>query len=324
MGFRETGQDYLRFLYEFGAFVGKDRKQVPTSFDIFDDDLDRYKGDFLNFFPDLKNDPTLVWNEGTVGSNLFWERYSQLLDSLNYVVVATGNPERNVEMAIRLLRTAARADKDLSRFVILVRVPSLDERTCGILNFFNETYHPDGSPILCPFGVEGAIWNLPAISGNDFKESASRFYKAYQHAVGGEDTWESRHMRLSSDPGDRLRNRLALMREQGQDLSRSAYLPTMHVLAGNALGKAAARIPAVYEGEHYPEAGAEATHLEYLAIQEHLRRSASLRSSGYEPGEQNELLMRRNDLGPYEDLTPVEQHFNWIVVKTALTGEMDV
>jgi hypothetical protein len=141
--------------------------------------------------------------------------------------------------------------------------------------------------------------------------------------VGGEDTWESRHVRLSSKSGARLRNRLALMREQGQDLSRSAFLPTLHVLAGQGLEEAAARIPAVYEGMHYPEKGAEATRLEYLAVQEHLRQCASLRASGYEPGDPDELLMRRNDLCPYGNLDPVEQHFNWVVVKTALTGKMD-
>ena len=322
-GFQETGQEYLRFLYEFGAFVGKDLKQVPTSFDIFDDDLDRYRGDFLNRFPGMKGDPSLVWNEGTIGSDRFWERYASLLGSLNYVVVATGIPERNVDFAIRLLRTAARADKDLSRFVILVRVATLDNRTRGILDFFNSTYHPGGEPVIRPIGVDQDIWNLASISGNLLKDSASRFYMAYQRAVGGEDTWESRHLRLSSKSGARLRNRLALMREQGQDLSRSAFLPTLHVLAGQGLEEAAARIPAVYEGMHYPEKGAEATRLEYLAVQEHLRQCASLRASGYEPGDPDELLMRRNDLCPYGDLDPVEQHFNWVVVKTALTGKMD-
>lgn len=323
VGFQATGQDYLRFLYEFGAFVGKDLKQVPTSFDIFDDDLDHYRGDFLNRFPGLKGDPFLVWNEGAIGSDRFWERYNCLLDSLNYVVVAAGDPDRNIGLAIRLLRTAARADKDLTRFVILVRVAALDERTRGILDFFNATYHPGGGPVIRPIGADRDIWNLASISGNMLKDSASRFYTAYQHAVGGDDTWESRHQRLSSESGDRLRNRLTLMREQGQDLSRSAYLPTLHALAGQRLEEAAVRIPAVFEGMHYPEKGAEATRLEYLAVQEHLRQCASLRASGYEPGDADELLMRRSDLCPYGDLDPTEQHFNWIVVKTALAGEMD-
>lgn len=323
VGFQETGQEYLRFLYEFGAFVGKDQKQVPTSFDIFDDDLDRYRGDFLNRFPGLKGDPSLHWNEGSIGSDLFWECYDRLLGTLNYIVVATGNPDRNVELSIRLLRTAARADKDLSRFVILARVATLDDRTRGILDFFNATYHPGGAPVICPFGVDQDIWDLASISGNMLKESASRFYSAYQHAVGGKDTWESRHLRLSSNSGDQLRNRLSLMREQGQDLSRSAYLPTLHRLAGEGLEEAAARIPSVYEGRHYPEEGADATRLEYLAVQEHLRQCASLRASGYEPGNPDDLLMRRNDLCPYGDLTPADQHFDWVFVKTALSREME-
>jgi len=321
VGFGRTGQEALRFLYEFGSFVGKDRKRVPTTFDIFDDDLDASRGDFLNRYPGME-DKALVWNEGAVGSASFWARFAALADTLNYVVVATGDPRRNIEVGVQMLRTAARMGKDMSRFVILVRL-DVDDRVWRILDFFNGTYCPDSRPVLCPFGTEREIWNLSSITGKPLKEQASRFYEAYQHAVGGDDDWESRRTRLASRSTEKMRNTLELFHQQGQDLSRSAFLPTMRVLAGEGLREAADRIPATYEGRHYPDTGKDFRHLEYLAAQEQLRWNTSHRAAGYAPGTPDELLMRARDLQSYDDMKdPEKQHLDWVMVKTALSAEM--
>ena len=322
VGFRETGQEALRFLYEFGSFVGKDRQRVPTSFDVFDDDLESYRGDFLNRYPGLRSDKAVIWNEGTLGSDRFWQRYAEILDTLNYVVIATGNPDRNVELAVRLIHTAARAGKDMSRFLILVRVERLDERVKGLLDFFNRIYHPGGDPVLRPFGVAEEIWNLTTISGKGMKEKAARFYATYQHAIGGSDTWDSRKKRLSDRKGRSMANVMELIRRQGQDLSCSAFMPTLQALAGPDLGPAAARIPSVFDHGHYPDKGPDFVHLEYLAIQSHLRWTASHLSNGYTLGERDELLLRIPDLLPYDEVADNKvEHFDWIAVKTALADE---
>ena len=322
-GFRETGQESLRFLYEFGSFVGKDRKRAPTTFDIFDDDQDRHRGDFLNRYPGLRDDDAIVWNGGPIGGDRFWQRYAEILDGLNYAVVATGNLDRNIEIAARMLQTAARSGKDMSRFVILVRLVRLDDRIRGILDFYNRTYHPGGAPVLRPFGVAEDIWTLATISGKGMKERASRFYAAFQHAICGEDTWETRRERLTSRCGDPVAHSMELMRRQGQDLSCSAFMPTLRVLAGEKLGEAASRIPNVFEhGRHYPDKGPDFVHLEYLAIQSHLRWTASHLAAGYVQGERDELLMRIPDLKPYDEVADTKvEHFDWIAVKTALAEE---
>ena len=324
VGFRDTAQEALRFLYEFGSFVGKNRKRVPTTFDIFDDDLDSFRGDFLIRYPGLREDDAIVWNEGTVGSDRFWQRYLEIVDTLNYVVIATGDPARNIELAVRLLETAAKSGKDLSRFLILVRVKQLDERTQGILDFYNRTYQPDGNPILCPFGMAEAVWNLSSISGKGMKERASRFYAAFQRAIGGDDTWEKRAKRLTFRTENRMEGSTELMRRQSQDLSCSAFLPSMRELAGPGLAEAAARIPNVYEGSHFPEKGEDAKHLEYLAVQSHLRWTTSHLAAGYVCGERDELLMRLSDLVDYDAVKDARSnHFDWIAVKTYLTEDIE-
>ena len=324
VGFRDTGQEALRFLYEFGSFVGKNRKRVPTTFDIFDDDMESHRGDFLVRYPGLRKDKALVWNEGAVGSDRFWQRYVDIVDTLNYVVVATGDPARNIEVAVRLLETAAKSGKDLSRFLILVRAQQLDERTRGILDFYNRTYQPDGNPVLCPFGMSETVWNLASISGTGMKERAARFYAAFQRAIGGNDTWEKRAKRLTSRTENHVEGSTELLRRQNQDLSCSAFLPSMRVLAGPGLAEAATRIPNVYAGSHYPDKSADAGHLEYLAIQSHLRWTTSHLAAGYVCGERDELLLRLPDLTDYDAVKDARcNHFDWIAVKTYLTEDIE-
>ncbi|MBR4687589.1 MAG: hypothetical protein IKP01_04670, partial [Bacteroidales bacterium] len=324
VGFRDTGQEALRFLYEFGSFVGKNRKRVPTTFDIFDDDMESHRGDFLVRYPGLRKDKALVWNEGAVGSDRFWQRYVDIVDTLNYVVVATGDPARNIEVAVRLLETAAKSGKDLSRFLILVRAQQLDERTRGILDFYNRTYQPDGNPVLCPFGMSETVWNLASISGTGMKERAARFYAAFQHSIGGNDTWEKRAKRLTSRTENHVEGSTELLRRQNQDLSCSAFLPSMRVLAGPGLAEAATRIPNVYAGSHYPDKSADAGHLEYLAIQSHLRWTTSHLAAGYVCGERDELLLRLPDLTDYDAVKDARcNHFDWIAVKTYLTEDIE-
>lgn len=325
VGFRRTGQEALRFVYEFGSFVGRNRRRVPTTFDLFDDNLEQLKGDFLNSYPGMREDDALVWNTAPIGSTAFWDRYSALVEDLNYVVVSAGDVQRNIDLGVRMLQTAARAGKEMSRFVILVRVTVLDERVRGILELYNRTYCPDGAPVLRAFGAFSEIWNLPTVTGMDLKEQASQFYSAYQRAVGGDDSWEKRSQRLTaeSDDGDKMRNLLQLHRVQGQDLSRSAFIPTMRSLAGEGLREAAIRIPDTCEGSHFPDSGPAKIHLEYLAVQERLRWNTSHRASGYVGGSpKDELLKRIPDLKPYDELKdPAIEHFDWIAVRTALSGE---
>ena len=323
VGFNTTGQEAMRFLYEFGSFVGKDNRRIPTTYDIFGDDMEVSRGEFLHRCPGLREDPALVWNPETVGSDGFWRKCEELIDSVNYVVVATGTAQRNIELSVLLLQTAARKNKDMSRFVILVRVDVADRRLASLFDFYNRTYHPGGDPVLRPFGMSESVWTLPSITGKDLKDQAARFYDASQRSLGGSETWESRHKRLLGTATDRLRNRMALMREQGQELSRSAFIPTLQALSGPDLQQMAVRIPLVYEGAHFPEKGAVADAFEHLAAQEHLRSQGHLFSRGYVAGELDELLRRVPELKEDDGVKdPRMQHMDWVFVRTALSDEI--
>ena len=116
---------------------------------------------------------------------------------------------------------------------------------------------------------------------------------------------------------------MALMREQGQELSRSAFIPTLQALSGPDLQQMAVRIPLVYEGSHFPEKGAVADAFGHLAAQEHLRSQGHLFSRGYVAGELDELLRRVPELKEDDGVKdPRMQHMDWVFVRTALSDEI--
>ena len=321
VGFGETGQEALGFLYEFGTFVGKDRNRIPLSISVYDPDMDLRKGQYLGTHPGLRDDPSLKWSDAKVGSERFWEDFVRDIRDINYIIVATNSDSFNIETAVSLLQSAAREGKDLSEFVILAREKAPSEASRSILDYYNRSYCPDGRPVICSFGGWDRIWQPDVISGKGLKEQASRFFDAYQRATGQSGSWDERRDALMADPANRLRNNMELMRKQGHELECCAHVHTKLQLASPEVREAARLIPDVLEPgqtELYPERGKIYDSLEYLAIGENLRKCASLLVSGYRKGEKDELRQRTLNLRSYEENGELYRHFDWITVKTSL------
>lgn len=322
IGFGETGQEALGFLYEFGAFVGKDRKQVPLSISIYDPEMDLRKGQYLGMNPGLRDDPSLKWSDARAGSERFWKDFIRDIQDISYIVVATNSDSFNIETAVSLLQNAAREGKDLSKLVILAREKSPSEASAGILSYYNNAYCPNGRPVICSFGGGERIWRTDVLSGKGLKEQASRFFEAFQKVKGEDGTWEERREKLTADPSNRLRNTIKLMRQQGQEIECCAHIHTKLMLSSDRVREAARLIPDVLESDRtgfYPERGKIYDSLEYLSIGEHLRRRASLLAAGYRDGETDELLQRVPNLRSYDEVRLRQsQHYDWITVKTSL------
>jgi hypothetical protein len=79
-------------------------------------------------------------------------------------------------------------------------------------------------------------------------------------------------------------------------------------------------IPVQYVDAHYTGSDSYVGRtLEYLAIGEHLRWEASHLAAGYRLGaKKEEDRMIHTDLVPYEKLSEVAKHYDWIVVRTSL------
>ncbi|MBO4469519.1 MAG: hypothetical protein J5740_03935 [Bacteroidales bacterium] len=273
------------FLLEWGAFVGRDKMQVPLTIDILEDiPAERFK-------------------------------------TLNWIGVCFDDDETTLRVALDLAkrRFMAKAPDQVGgdRFLIAARLdhPSLFSDT---LRFAKDNY---GVQIV-PFGELEKIWTYDSITGGDTAKYARIFYEGYTASAGtGAATWDERNKAILESAHTPLWNALELKRKTSQDYSDYFHRKVKTYLCDLfGQGDVWKDIPVVYEGKHYTGSDpAVGEVLEYLAIGEHLRWEASHRAAGYLPGPAKaEDRKIHTDLVPYDDLSEVAKHYDWIVVRTSL------
>lgn len=268
VGFGHTGQEALRFLYEFGCFAGKDYRRAPTSFTVYDPDLDRQAGAFLQSAPFLKADDAFRWMAEPAGTVRFWQAFEND-EKVNYVVVAVDEGPRNIELGVGLLQAALRCGRDLSRLAILVRNVKDNRQVRELIDFSNKAYCPEGTKVLYGFGDVRTIWNADVISGRKLKKASHT----------NPEEWEKRKASLS---GSGIPERMQLRRLQAEDISRVLYAPTLKALAP--------------EGEPGKEL------MKHLSAQEHLHWMSALAVTGYVNGPLDELRRQHPKMVPYPDI----------------------
>lgn len=279
-GFGNAGQEAVRFLYEYGSFVGKDFRRMPMSIDVYDSALSDRLGSFLESAPALKEDAAIQWHPEKAGSVHFWEHFDNTPD-LRYFIIAMEDGRRNIQLGIEILKAAARCGKDLSRMLILVYDSQNTRKSRDILDNYNAAYCPDGFSVLQSFGNARSIWNLDVVSGRKLKKNAMKLYES-RKGFGKDESWDERRDRLSRPGPDSFKNRMELWRSQSTDISRALYAPTLLALC--------------------PEGKADEKTLEYLASQEHLHWMNALAVKGYTDGPLDELNKKHPNMVPYPDI----------------------
>lgn len=157
IGFSEVGQDMVRFLYEFGAFVktGATPEKAERSgfhLDVVDNRMQEKAGAFIAnspaikpsvaFIPELRNPRALIeLHNEDCRSIRFYRMLESRIKSLNYIVIATEDDELNMTMGVRIFRTAVRYRDNMEKFCILVRIKDdSDGRFEKIASFYNRLW----------------------------------------------------------------------------------------------------------------------------------------------------------------------------------------
>ena len=137
IGFGEVGMDAVRFLYEFGAFVKSNSwhgivERSKFHCHVVDEKMDVLVGKFTANAPSIVTSKNWVQEDDCKMINLFsmdcrsvefYEKLKKWIEKLNYIVIATGDDETNISLAVRVFRLAIRNRQDgLDRFRILVRI----------------------------------------------------------------------------------------------------------------------------------------------------------------------------------------------------------
>lgn len=173
VGFSEVGQDSVKFLYEFGAFVayGSDNEKPRRSgfrLDVVDKNMSDLAGTFVCNAPAIgprltfleegekpielnkskRNDDNnpekkdlIVLHEMDCRSVRFYKKLEDWIKTLNYIVIATEDDELNLSLGVRIFKIATRYRKDLDKFCVIVRVhEDSDGHAFRIIDHYNHLW----------------------------------------------------------------------------------------------------------------------------------------------------------------------------------------
>ncbi|MCC8115348.1 MAG: hypothetical protein LIP03_15420 [Bacteroidales bacterium] len=216
VGFGETGQDALRFLYEFSAFVDsrsddKETKRSPFYAYAIDKEMDDIAGQFRAsapavFPPNSGGAEHIKLLKDTPGSQEYYSLLEKIAPTLNYAVVAIGDSERNMDCGIELLKLCMRKRASLKGLRVYVRL--YGESNTALLQSIADHYNmllgasAPADRVLVPFGSMADIYSYDLIINDRLQRQAIDYYQTYRE--GQKPGWES-------DNGDWKQRRLTLM-----------------------------------------------------------------------------------------------------------------
>lgn len=217
IGFSEVGQDMVKFLYEFGAFVktgSKDGKVERSDFliEVLDKNMFNIAGPFWNNFTGKRNDKKgkdlITLRQMDCLSIDFFQTLKERINDLNYIVVSTEDDELNMATAVRVFKKAIQYRENLNDFCILVRIHD-DEK--GLYYKITEHYNKlweaqvdsnvrrDKKAPELPlhiFGLDKNTYTFENIIDDRLLKEAVEYKENYAVSADGEkreDEWEKKH-----------------------------------------------------------------------------------------------------------------------------------
>ena len=258
IGFDEVGRDTLKFLYEFGAFIDSsatpdDEQRSPFRCVVIDKRMDELKGSFVGFTPAVmaqknhdKSQTPLV--ELKTCDCLTTDFYDNILTpdfclELNYIVIAMGDDELGMTMAVRMLNYIRLSRPDLHKLRIYVRSYRSDKEMYmqQIANYYNEGYNKGlknesfkNDAVIKLFGQSKDIYTYDMIVNEKLTQKGRKYQESYARLRGESTLWDER--RKKEQKKGALDNMRSLRRKEMQDLGNALHADTKVYLLKKALG----------------------------------------------------------------------------------------
>lgn len=249
VGFGQTGQDAMKFLYEYGSFVDGEGNKSPFYCRVVDKNMDQYLGYVASEIPALQiEDDTSVPIPITkkeielktcdVHSLQFWKDLEKIdirtgksfIEEINCVVVAIGTDEENISLATQLYEFAIRhnavGNKSRECLKIFVRAYDIEE---GERVSMVEKYYNKDNDVIRVFGKISEIYSYDNIVRNELKEKSKEYFKSYNSVIGDNADWDERHNKLR-EGSMTIRNEVRI--KETQDASNVLHQYTKIQLLG--------------------------------------------------------------------------------------------
>lgn len=348
VGFGETGQEAVSFLYEFGAFVNNKSSanasfRSPFSCHVVDNDMKNLEGRFISSIPNVsckksEDNATAFINfyKCDYRSTEFYDTVlAPIARKLNYVIVAMGDDELNMTVAVEILRYVRLRRTGLDNFCIYVR--AYEKGTFRHLKDIAEHYNDrldvktKADRKIKLFGQNQEIYTYELVVKDQYEEDGREYYEAYRSFQidpgNDEGDWEKRRNdTLFSNKDTKWERMSKLRRKESQDRSNALHADTKLKIFEKVLNneervrELANRILSTSTDGHVrSERVGQRENIRYIqlshkenrlilnmAMLEHLRWNAAHEMMGYKPNEKehkcNELTKCHNCLKAWEKL----------------------
>lgn len=254
IGFGETGQEAFKFLYEYSSFLNvnasaHNSRRSQFVCHVVDCKMSLIEGAFFASVPVLnKKAISCCFHSCDYRSLDFYKNVltEDLAAKLNYVVIAVGNDEENMAVAVEILRYVRRYRKDLGKFRIYVRAyekgsfKHLEDIARHYNNLLGVEFEKEN--IIIIFGQNQAIYQYEYIVNDKFMKDGKNYYDTYRSLKldpsSDSRTWEERHNKIANKKDRILWERKSeIRRKESQDRSNALHANTKRLILEKTIGE---------------------------------------------------------------------------------------
>lgn len=250
VGFGGTGQEAFKFLYEYSAFICEDesKHKVKTPFKCYaiDEKMNKLSGLIRTRMPAIGEDE-LSLISAAVDSQEFWDVVQNVIQELNYVVIALNNDAVGLALAVNLFKYALKSRSAMQPLLkIMVRCydSANEQRMFEVVGNLNKSIGNKKIEIGL-FGAEKDLYCCDTILSDTTLAEAKEFNRVYENSLlSADEQWkinfgEVEIGRLMTNKGmSRYHAIYDINRRIAQNMSNSLHCRTKMILMG--LGGAAA------------------------------------------------------------------------------------
>ncbi len=229
IGFDESGQEALKFLYEFGTFIGADGKKNPLKCYVLSSHIDEQKSKFYMEYPALENNPEVELLNYDHNTPAFWKWMKTIINDVNYVVVNQGNDAENLHFTTEMIQFVySKRTANMQNFKMFVRSYEIEyyKELSDIAAYYNIT-NPQWGEKIVVFGTQKDIFTYKNVIEQEAVYNSVFFYETYAKLVGEKD-WMARFKSLSRTYAQHQELAFHL----NQDMSNFWHAKTKTFLAG--------------------------------------------------------------------------------------------
>ena len=259
IGFGETGQEAFKFLYEYSSFLdvnasAHDSRRSQFVCHVVDSKMSLLEGSFFASVPGLnKKEANCCFHSCDYRSVDFHNNIltKELAAKLNYVVIAVGNDEENMAVAVEILRYVRRHREDLNKFRIFVRAyeKGTFKHLEAIANHYNLLLGGDAETDnrIEIFGQNEEVFQYEYIVNDKYIKDGRIYYETYRSLKidpsNDEGPWDERHSLILKKNAKKkpyetpwwLNSKLN--RKESQDRSNALHAETKRIILEKTVGK---------------------------------------------------------------------------------------